>query len=89
VDPSSGVQTGDDEEQLALLESLPDYPRDDLRHRIKERHVGWDGALEGYSLEDGTYVNVKARGLWSGVWFFGGGCSNDVWRWAAADNVVI
>ncbi|GAB5037370.1 alpha beta hydrolase [Nannochloropsis oceanica] len=28
-------------------------------HQIKKRHVGWDGALEGYTLADGSYVGVK------------------------------
>jgi hypothetical protein len=59
--PVSSLDGGDEEEQLALLESLPDYPRDSPQHQIKERHVGWDGALEGLTLGDGTYVNVKVR----------------------------
>ena len=44
-----------------LLESMPDEPRNQPQHQIKQRHVGWDGALEGYTLGDGTYVNVKVR----------------------------
>lgn len=59
MDPT--IETGDEGKELALLESLPDYPRDALQHQIKRRHVGWDGALEGYTLGDGTYVSVKVR----------------------------
>lgn len=59
LDPTAAGVGASEEEQLALLESLPDYPRDAPQHQIKQRHVGWDGALEGYTLGDGTYVNVK------------------------------
>ena len=41
------------------MSSLPDYPADAPQHQIKKRHVGWDGALEGYTLADGSYVGVK------------------------------
>jgi hypothetical protein len=43
------------------VSSLPDYPTDLPRHKISKRHVGWDGALEGYTLADGTYVGIKVR----------------------------
>jgi hypothetical protein len=80
LDPSAAPgapapSAADDEEQLALLESLPDYPRDAPQHQIKERHVGWDGALEGYTLGDGTYVSVKVS-----VPYLSAGC-----MWAVAD----
>ncbi len=57
------------EEEAALqeLESLPDYPRDAPQHQVERRHVGWDGALEGYTMEDGTHVDVKVGG-WVGGW---------------------
>jgi hypothetical protein len=41
-----------------ILDSLPDYGKSP-KHEISKRHVGWDGALQGYTLGDGTYVTVK------------------------------
>lgn len=41
-----------------MLDDLPDYGKSP-KHIIEERHVGWDGALKGYTLGDGTYVSVK------------------------------
>ncbi|KAM3570105.1 hypothetical protein VYU27_007818 [Nannochloropsis oceanica] len=59
--PSSSAATAvaaDDVEAL-YVSSMPDYPPDAPQHQIKKRHVGWDGALEGYTLADGSYVGVK------------------------------